>query len=399
MTEYSEPQINVPPQFLTKLWKRIKDNINKAESLDNVGTDPNNHDAKGEHYEAWESFKKTADSVDAVYSKGDGYEWEYSFSFSWNAQPAKRDEGKLTCGGATTTGLTSTKTTATSSSETGTHSSKETTSKSETTKHSTTSSKTSSSSGSSSETTKIKSNTDTTSTITSTSDHSSHTSTDSHEGSTKTSHSGETSTDSSTKTTSGTRASTSVSADVTAPAVTVGSADMKVDVCSQGYGTYSAMAKATAPANADSQKFYAPVADKFTSLDWEVNFMDGYIGKKEDMSSKNLTDPKTVIESWTVKTNADGKPIAEGKGGKDMKIKWKNPEKASKYHLILLKPHRKENEREVFTDSSLSDGTVIELSYKKGLEKQEWGFIVQGGNSACMPASCSGPPTTVSSAN
>ncbi|KAK8098836.1 uncharacterized protein PG998_012077 [Apiospora kogelbergensis] len=360
VTKNIEPQITLPPKYLSKLWDFIKDGIAKAENLPDVKVDSKDSTKPGKHYPDWQKIKDFANNVDNVYQKSGAYDWEYTFSFQWNRND-KRDEGEgkesdrkleLTCSdkhisesaSATKSG-TSTSNSKAASQTTSSRPGSSSTSAPKTSSGHSTSKATSQSSSASSPTTSSKTN-------------------------------NKTSNKTSIKTSSKTSSSTTTQPPrVTAPSVTIGTSTEKVDKCEQGYGSFSMMAKATASANAKSQRFYVPRADTVgDGMEWSIDFVDGFIGDDPKKFDKNKpTSPKTVVESWSVRMSERKDPLAKGKGGKDMKIEWKTPEKAN--------------------------GTYVELIYVDPVGQQEWGIVAKGGKSACMPDSCNGPPRVVSDDN
>ncbi|KAK6849442.1 hypothetical protein PG995_013275 [Apiospora arundinis] len=382
MTKNIEPQITLPPKYLTKLWDFIKDGLAEAENLPDVKVDSNDNTKPGKHYPDWQKMKSFADDVDKVYKKSGAYEWEYTFSFQWDRNN-KRDEGdageegeggsdrkvELTCSGKPVSESASATKSGTKSSTSKQAS--QTTSSGSTSRTGSSSSASKTSSGPSSSKTTSKISSASSSTTSKSSSRSATNSQSSKTSSTKTSGSSPVSKGSS---------STTQPPRVTAPSVTIGSSSEKVDKCETGYGSYSMMAKATAPANAKSQRFYVPRADFSGGMDWSVEFVDGFVGDDPKKFDKNKpTDPKTVVASWSVGTSEQKDPVAKGKGGKDMKIEWKAPDKATN-----LEP---------------PEGTFVELVYVEPVGQQEWGIIAKGGKAACMPDSCNGPPRVVSDDN
>ncbi|XXG93757.1 hypothetical protein Hte_000006 [Hypoxylon texense] len=134
-----------------------------------------------------------------------------------------------------------------------------------------------------------------------------------------------------------------------APDITIPTPSDKPD-CNQGHATYTL--------------FYIPEADDARE-EWEF-----------DLMPNGSFDPETNVESWSVGTKAK-EPLASGKGGKDMEIKWKAPEEAP-------------------------DGTYVELVFANPdppLGNQTFGVVAKGGSTPCMPDSCCGPPKVVSDDN
>ncbi|KAI0388368.1 hypothetical protein F5Y17DRAFT_453111 [Xylariaceae sp. FL0594] len=286
MTAKIEPQIKVPPTYLTKLWDLIKQDITAAENLPNVKTDAQTGNAPGKHQPEWQQFSNFAQAIDAEYSTGIGsYKWEYTFDFDWNSANTKRDERDdgddtsglgLACPVQTTSDLLTTSTVDTSPTV-----SQPVTSTPETT----------------------KSATETSSVVISSTTSEPTTSTESTSSSSAT-------------------PSTTPPPRVAAPDITIATPTKKPE-CVQGYATYTLPAVASAPANAASLKFLIPAADA-PGTNWEFEIGPGFI-----------IDPKTNIESWEVGTSADEPTVASGKGGSDMKIEWKAPSGASDTYVQL----------------------------------------------------------------
>ncbi|KAF4444531.1 hypothetical protein F53441_11094 [Fusarium austroafricanum] len=92
--------------------------------------------------------------------------------------------------------------------------------------------------------------------------------------------------------------------------------------CDQGWKTYTAEVHRGIPTNGGPVRFYIPVADKMGS---DGNFTISSDGLKE------------AVDSLTV-SNDDKKSIDSDKGGKNLEIKWKVPDKsAGTYIEIQLK--------------------------------------------------------------
>ncbi|KAI0469711.1 hypothetical protein GGR56DRAFT_244607 [Xylariaceae sp. FL0804] len=99
MTKNIQPQITIPPAYLTKLWAdTIKTGIVAAENLPDVKVNSKTGQAPGPHYAEWQSFSNFVTDVDTIYLYGASYNWEYTWSFGWNRNN-KRDESlpPLTC--------------------------------------------------------------------------------------------------------------------------------------------------------------------------------------------------------------------------------------------------------------------------------------------------------------
>ncbi|KAJ2994819.1 hypothetical protein NUW58_g1447 [Xylaria curta] len=357
MTSTVLPQITEPPRYLTDLWQNmIKAGITAAENLPDVKKDSANPNMPGVHYPEWQTFEKFANEVDSIYLNSGKYDWEYTFSFKWDINNKRQvDDDGLSCPLPSRSGVTSATGSPTSSELS------QTSSGAPSTPHETTSSSTpASGSQTTSNGSSVRSSTTVSSGITTVPPTNSSTSAGA----------------SATLSPTGTKSQITSAPATTAPAVTIGTSTEKVDKCEKGYGTYSIMAQVTAPANAGSQRFYVPMADGRPGSDWEINFIDGFIGDPKDVNKDNRTDPRTVVRSWSVGTAAGGDPVEKGDGGKDMHIKWKSPDKAN--------------------------GTFVELVYVKldqPLGMQEWGIVASGGRSACLPDACHGPPIVVSDDN
>ncbi|KAI1169459.1 hypothetical protein F4777DRAFT_222122 [Nemania sp. FL0916] len=260
MTKTVLPQITEPPGYLTSLWKFIKAAIAASKSLPDVETDSQDPNKAGEYFPEWQTFQTFANEVDNIYLNSGTYDWEYTFSFKWDKKNKREvDTEELSCPLSPSDGATST---------TNSHVSSETSRASSQGSPTPKPTKNSSIHVSGSQTTSHGS-----------SAHSSITPSGSR--TTTSPHTSPSTTDKS----STTRVSPS-----TAPAVTIGTETDKVVACEQGYGTNSIMVKATAPANAGSQKFYVPPADKASGLDWDIDFSDGFIGDPKDtIKTKRLT--------------------------------------------------------------------------------------------------------------
>ena len=93
MTSLIEPQINTPPQYLTRLWTTIIDPlIRESYYVPGVGMDPYD-DQPGPYYNEWAAIYNLLVNHNNHYwsDNPNAYTWDYTFAFSWDTTNTRRD--------------------------------------------------------------------------------------------------------------------------------------------------------------------------------------------------------------------------------------------------------------------------------------------------------------------
>ena len=86
MISVIQPQINIPPQYLTSLWTtRIWPAIAQSYLLPNARSNPDYPNYPGKFKPDFDAFYKVFAANNAHYLVNGAYNWEYTFTFSWDA--------------------------------------------------------------------------------------------------------------------------------------------------------------------------------------------------------------------------------------------------------------------------------------------------------------------------